>query len=184
MPHAAICVVRSSGPATARANARLAASGCKRHGSAGEPVAVNASEHQVRVGDGRVLATAAVAGRPRIRTRAPRPHRDLAELVDASHRAAARPDLDHLDHRNPQRQSASPEKTGGAVDLETPRRVRGEPVDQADLRGGATHVEGDDLLVGALGCDPAGQHRAARRPRFDQPDRETRSGLECHQTSA
>ena len=137
----------------------------ERHGSGGEPVAVDASEHQVRVGDGRVLTSPAVAGRPRLRTRALRPHRDLAELVDASHRAAARPDLDHLDHRNPQRQPASLEKTGGAVDLETPHRVRGEPVDQADLRGGATHVEGDDLFVGALGGDPAGQHRPARLSR-------------------
>ena len=125
MPHAASCAVRSSGPATARAQRMVRRLRLQRHGSTGKPVGVDASEHQVSIGDGRVLASPAVAGRPWIRTRAAWPHRDPAELVDAGHRPAARSDLDHLDHRNPQGQPASPEKPGGAVDLATPHRVRG-----------------------------------------------------------
>ena len=57
-------------------------------------------------------------------------------------------------------------------------------VDQADLGGGAAHVEGDELLDPALMGHPARQHGAAAGPRFHQTDGKADGGLQCRHAAA
>src|SRR5215468_2215164 len=99
------------------------------------------------------------------------------EKVDARDRAAAGADLDHFDHRDAQRQPAAFEKAVDPRHLEGARGLRLRLVDEADLRGRAAHVEGYDLIEPVLTRDAGGKDRAARRPGFDQSDREANGGL-------
>ena len=57
-------------------------------------------------------------------------------------------------------------------------------VDQADLGGGAAHVEGEDGILGALGGDMRGEDRAAGRAGFDEAHRELHGGREAGETAA
>ena len=57
-------------------------------------------------------------------------------------------------------------------------------VDQADLGGGAAHVERQDLVEAALARQRRRQDGAAGRARFDQPDRELARGLERGEAAA
>ena len=79
-------------------------------------------------------------------------------------RAAAGADLDHLDHRNAQRQAAAFEKAIDARHFERARGLRLRLVDQADLRGRAAHVEGQNLIEPVLARDAGGKDRAAAGP--------------------
>ena len=118
----------------------------EHHLAAGERRRIDAPQRHVGIGHGRFAAAAPVADRPRFRAGAPRTDRDAAERVDARDRAAAGADLDHLDHGYAERQTAA---FGEAIDprhLEHPRGLGARFVDKADLRRGAAHVEGDDLI--------------------------------------
>jgi hypothetical protein len=65
-----------------------------------EVLGVQESTHQKSVGQGRLAAAAAVAGRPGFGARAPRPDLRQAQRTDAGDGAAARADLDHLYNRD------------------------------------------------------------------------------------
>ena len=157
----------------------LAARKCRR---------IDPPQRHVGVGDGRFAAAAAVANRARLRTGAPRADRDASERIDARDRTAAGADLDHLDHRNAQRQTAA---FGEAIDprhFEHPRRLRARLVDKANLRRGAAHVERHHLVETVLPGDGRGEDRAAGGSGFDQPHRKANGGLgrgnaaaRCHQ---
>jgi len=123
------------------------------------------------------LAAAAVAHRPRLRAGAVWTDDDPPERVDARDRAAAGADLDHLDHRNAQRQPAALEKAVDPRHLEGARGLRPRLVDETDLRGRSAHVEGYDLIESVLARDAGGEDRAARGPGFDQSDRKANGGL-------
>ena len=94
------------------------------------------------------------------------------EPVDDRDGAAARADLHHLDHGDAQRQPAALEEAMRARHLEGPRRLRLGVVDQADLGGGAAHVEGEHAVEPALPRHVAGEDGAAHRPGFDEADGE------------
>ncbi len=99
-------------------------------------------------------------------------------------RAAAGADLHHLDHRNPQRQSGAFAEPPDPRDLERARGLRLAIVDQADLRGGAAHVERQHVGDAALPRDGGGEDRAAGGPAFHQADREAARGLDRGQAAA
>ena len=115
--------------------------GIQVHRAAGEARRVVAAERQVGVGDRGLGAAAAVARRAGIGTSALRSHRDAAHRIDMRDRAAAGTDLHHLDYGNPQRQTGAFAEPSDASDLEGACGLRSAVVDQADLRGGAAHVE-------------------------------------------
>ena len=134
---------RPPGPAARRCRARAPSLrlAIEREAAAGEAARVDAAQHEVGVGHRRRGAAAAVAGGPGFGAGALRPDLEALELVDRGDRAAAGADLDHLDHRDAERQAAALEEAVDAADLEAARRLRPEIVDQADLGGGAAHVE-------------------------------------------
>ena len=131
--------------------------------AAGEALRIVAAKQQIGVRHGGPGAAAAVAGRAGIGAGALRPDRDPPERVDMRERAAAGADLHHLDHRDAQRQAGPLLEAPDAGDLEAARGLRREAVDQADLRRGAAHVEGDHAFEPALARDAGGEQRPAGR---------------------
>ena len=69
-------------------------------------VGVEAAEHHLRVGHGRLLAAAAVAGRSGLRAGRARADVEAARLVDVGDRAAAGADRHEVDHRRQHRMAA------------------------------------------------------------------------------
>jgi hypothetical protein len=158
--------------------------GVERQRAVREALRVDAPEHEVGVGHRSVDAAAPVRGRPGIGAGAVRPHRDALHAVDARDRATAGADLDHLDHRHAHRKTAALHVPVGARHLERTRALGLTAVDQADLRGGAAHVERQHALERALARDPGREQRAAGGSGLDQPHREARRDLERGEPAA
>ena len=59
----------------------------------------------------------------------------------------------------------------GARRLEIVGHQRRTVLDQAELGGGAAHIEGEQPVVAVVTAEPSGRQGAGRRPRFQQPDR-------------
>ena len=119
----------------------------ERHAAAEKKRRIVKPEHQVGVGDGRLGAAATVACGARVGTGRARADAEQPDLVDVGDRAAARPGLDHVDHRHPDRQAGAalePMFAGGFH-----RRGDRDPaaLDQAGLGGGAAHVERDHVVL-------------------------------------
>ena len=142
------------------------------------PMATSAS---VTVGS---RAAAAVAGGAGLGAGAVGPDLDALQGVDAGDRAAAGADLHHLDDGNAQRRAAALLEARLAVDLEGAALERLAVVDQADLGGGAAHVEGEDAALAALERDVSGQDGAAGRARLHQSHRELRGRLQAGEAAA
>ena len=153
-------------------------------GAAREGVRRQPAQRQVGVGHGGPRAAARVAGRAGIGARALRADLDAPEMVDRGEGSAARADLDHLDHRDLQRRAASLHEAVGAVDLERAAEKRLAVVEQADLRGGAAHVETDDPAFAHAFRHVSGKDRAARRSGLDQPHRKRRGGSDGDKAAA
>ena len=109
----------------------------------------------MRVGDGGVLAAAAVGGRAGIGAGALRADGQRA-AIDLGDRAAARADRHHVDHRQRQRPFADMALLG-----ERDAAV----LDQADVGAGAADIDGDDVLDAARRRHVARADDAGRRTR-------------------
>ena len=151
---------------------------------AGELLRVDATEHDVGIGDGRVRAAAVVARRAGFRTGAFRPHGDAPQGVERGDGAAAGADFDHLDDRDAQRDTAALQEAVDARHLEAARGLRGAVVDQADFGGGAAHVVGQHGVQAQLARDVAGEDGAARGAGFDQAHGEADGGFERRDAAA
>ena len=135
-----------------------------------EPLRVELAEDEVRVRHRRPRAAPPVARGAGLGAGARRPHPEPVHLVDARDGAAARADLHHLDDRDAYRQAASLEVPVPAGHLEGPGTLRGAVLDEADLRRGAAHVEGERFGQPALAGHVSGEDRAPGGTRLHQPD--------------
>ena len=137
--------------------------------AANEVRRVDVAEQHVRVGDGRRLAAHVVADRSGRSARALGPRLQRTARIDPDMRAAAGADFGEIDRRHFQRVARAGEQPRADHDPGADRvfvRARDLPVlDHRGLRGGAAHVEGDDLVevLGARECMRA--DHAAGRPR-------------------
>ena len=154
------------------------------HGAAGEARGIVAAERQVGIRHRRVRPTTAVAGRARIGAGTFRADADAPQAVHLRDGAAAGADLHHLDHRDAQRQAGALAEAADPGDLEAAGGLRLVIVDQADLRRGAAHVEGQHVGDPALAGDIGGEDRPAGRPAFHQADREAAGGVDRGQAAA
>ena len=117
----------------------------------------------MRIGHRRRLTTVAVGRRAGHRTGALRPHPQRAEPVDTGDRAATGTDAEHVDLRQVDRH---------------PGRLAGKPdlwhlvQHQADVGGGAAHVEGERVLLAHQRSQPRTADHAGGRPRGGQADRQ------------
>ena len=152
--------------------------------AAGEARRVDLADHQVGVRHGRLGAAAAVAGGPRLGAGAVGPDQDALQGIDAGNRAAAGADLHHLDDGDAHGRAAALLEARLAVDLEHARLQRLAVVDQADLGGGAAHVERQDAALAPLQRDAPGQDGAAGGSGLHQADGEAGRRLEARQAAA
>ena len=97
---------------------RLLGGGCiQRDAPACESVSIQPAQYEVGIGHRCPFAAAAIAGRPRFGTRAPRSHRDATQFIHARKRASARTDFDHVDHRDLDGHTAALHEAVRAIDL-------------------------------------------------------------------
>ena len=134
--------------------------GIERDRRAEDLAGLQAAEHDVRIGHGR-QRPAAVGGRSRIRARGLRADAECAPGVEPGDRAAARADRMDVDRGRADRDPVDFEV--GA--FEQPAGA------EADIGGGAAHVEGDRLLEASLARGREAAGRAARWPGEDGADR-------------
>jgi hypothetical protein len=136
-----------------------------------EGVGIDHAKSDVRIGYGRALAAAAVAGGARLRGRALGANGDALHRVDMGDRTATGADLDHLDHGDANRQAGAFQEARGAIDLEHARGLGLVFLDQADLGRGAAHVEGEHLALAETRRDLRREDRAAGGTGFDEAHR-------------
>ena len=137
----------------------------------GKAVRVDTAELHIRIGDCGLGAAVRITRWPRLRTGGVRTHGDARQTVDTPDRATTGADLDQFDDRNAHRQAAAFQVAIDAADFEAPRTFGLSVIDQANLRGGATHIEGQHIVQAAFTGDVCSQDCAAGRPGLDQPDR-------------
>ena len=145
----------------ARAHRGVGALGVEPHGAAGEAIGIQVAEHDVRVGDGRLDAAAAIAHRTRLGARALRSHPQGARL-DACNRPAAGADRLDVDHRQTDQVAMMPVPAGPHLGLAA--------ADQADVVARTAHVDGDEVAHAGRAGDGRRAHHAARRPRAHDRD--------------
>ena len=132
------------------------------------------AEEQIRVGHRGGGSASAVARRSRVGAGAARTDSQCPALVTPDDRAAAGPDRVNIHHRQPNREPCH-------VPTEAPFRL---PVrDQADVRGGAAHVEGDGVSEPCSCGDPLRAYDSACRAGHED-QRRMSGGLRnrCHAT--
>ena len=120
---------------------------------------VEIAEHQVGVGDRRLIPAVPVTGRPRVGARGLRPHAQRAACVAPRDAAAAGANGVHVHHRDGQR---------AAGDLAAAALAHPPSAHDAHVGGGSAHVEAD-----RLGRAGGGRGRRPRRP----PARRARSRI-------
>jgi hypothetical protein len=153
----------------------------KLDGAAGEGRGIDQAQRHIGVGYGGIGAAAVVANRSRNGGRTLRAYRHPLQRIEPRLRSAAGADLDH---RNAHRKTAALEEAVGTIDLEHARRFRTKILDQADLGRGTAHVEGQHLALAKPRRDLRGEHRPARRSRFNQPHWKFAGGVDRGKTAA
>jgi hypothetical protein len=124
-----------------------------------EVVGLDPSGDYVRVGHGRLRSAPAVAGRAGIGARALRADLQRTGGIEPGDRAAARADLDDIDHRNLDGVAG---EGRSALEVVVARQADRAALDEGGLRGRVADVERDEVR---LGVRPA---RAKREmPPFD-----------------
>ena len=183
MPQAASSSDRPSGSATPGANGVLGRAHVEGHRPAEKEAGIEIAEQKIRVRHRRLVAAERVCRGPRRGAGAFRADPQATQGVDAGHRAAPGADLDHLDHRHLDGQTALLPEPVLAVDLELRRDQRIAVRDHAGLGGGAAHVEGEDIVVPEQPAVPGRGQGAARRSGLHQPDRGLGARVDLHQTA-
>ena len=100
-----------------------------------------------------------------------RPDLQTAQPVHMCDRAAACTDFDHFDHWDTHRHARSLDEPRCPRDFKFSGALRTELVDQAQLGGGAPHVETQHLSLIGFSGNARGQNGPTGGTRFHQPDR-------------
>ena len=127
-----------------------------------DTVRIHVAQRQVGVGHGRSLAALGVAGRAREGAGALRPHHERA-VIEPGDGAAAGPDGLHCHHGLAQ---------GSAAEGAVARDLRRAALDQADIGGGAAHVEADGALDPQRPGHAAGRGHACGGARGGKSERQ------------
>ncbi len=117
------------------------------------------------------VPAAAVTRRPRVGARGLRSAGEQPERVDVGQRPAADADLDHVDRRRLDRQSRAAREAVGARGLELVGDERTAVLDQAQLGGRATHVEGHQVLEPVQPGEAGRAERTGGGAGLEHPDR-------------
>jgi hypothetical protein len=147
-------------------------------------VGADIAEQHISIGDSRLGTAASVAGRAGNGARAVRSNLKQAEAVARGDGATAGADLDHLDRLNLEREATAAVEALVTGDLKFATDHRLAIRHQAELCGGASHVEGHDACLIDLARIFRRRDRPGRRPRFDQPHRCARRSSARHNAAA
>ena len=141
-----------------------------REPSAEEVGAAQEPEHHVRVGHRGAVAALRVAGGAGLRSRACRADPERAARIEPRDAAASRAHLRQIDDRHPDRVAGSVQPAPD-VALSPHLVLRGgldaAVLDEARLRGGAAHVEGDEVRASELVAEPLRGDDSGRGPGLD-----------------
>ncbi len=129
-------------------------------------------------------AAAPVARGAWIRTRRIRPDFQQAKRVHTGNAAPARADLDHFDHGHAHGQAATLFKAVDACDLEVGRDERFAALDQARFRGGAAHIETEQVRALRRVAVIRGGEGTGGRPGLNQADRVAAGDLHRRRAAA
>ena len=157
------------------------------HLAAEEMVGVEALQDEVRIGDGRLGSSLPVAGRSRVGARALRPHAEHAARIHPGDGAAARADLDQVDHgradgiARPLGAVLGPRRRAHFVFLGDARRA---VLDQPGLGRGAAHVEGQDVVEAEHVAEIGGDDDPGGGARLDHEHGLRARGLEGEHAAA
>ena len=165
MPRAACGAVELRGPGDLAVDDLGGRVDVERHAAA-QQLGRQVAQHDMRIGDRRALAAAAVGRRTGIGAGALRADGQGAG-IDLGDRAAARADRHHVDHRQGQRPFADVALLG-----ERDAAV----LDQADVGAGAADIDGDDVLDAARRGDVARADHAGGRARQGRQGRRAADG--------
>ena len=170
---AAASEVPSSSCALSRSMAAVAQLWIDLHLAAEEVLGTEASEDDVRVGDGRFFSPAAVARGSRLGACAPRADPEGAARIDVRDAASAGADRVHVDHRDEDR-VAGDERVAG-------RRL-GDPArrDDADVGARSPDVERDQVLLSRAAPGVGTGEDAGRRAAEQERRRKLRGYLAGH----
>ena len=132
--------------------------------AAEEMLGIEPSQHDLRVGDGRLLSALTVASRAWHGARRARTDPERAAGIDVGDRSSAGADRVDVDHRHENRKRGH---------LGVSRVLDSEPavLDDADVGGGASDIDGDDVRFAAVVAGPARADNAAGRAGQKQADR-------------
>jgi hypothetical protein len=144
-------------------------------GHAEQRVGVEPAQHEVRVGDRRLLATAAVGDRSRLGAGALRAYLQDARARHARDGAAAGADRVDVDHRHAHRQTVAHLLVGAH------RRRAAD--DHADVEAGAAHVARDHVGVAGRQRGEGRGLDARRRPRHERVDGVARGHVHRHRAA-
>ncbi len=142
------------------------------HRTARECIGIEMPDDQVGIRDGRPVAAALIAGGPGLRSGAARADLQQIEAVEMRDAAAPCPDLDQLHRRDIDRQSAARGEAPRASGFELVGDQRLIILDDAQLRGGPAHVEGQHIRDARALAEIGGRDGAGRRAGLEQLDRE------------
>ena len=128
----------------------------QRHGTGKQRLLAEIAQHQVAVGHSRLGAATAIADGAGLGARTLRPHAQGTGAVDPGDRAAAGGNLGEVDHRHADRMP-------GAANLVFRRGFVFSIANQAGLRGGAAHVERQEVQLAGLARNQRGADDPGRR---------------------
>ncbi len=141
------------------------------HPRAEETPGIQASEDQMAVGDGRLLAAEAEAGGARSRAGALRPDAEGTHLVDPRDRAAARTDRGHIHGRG---------EDGQPGDLGLGALLDATTLDDRHVVGRASHVGADRVGMPEPTSERGDSDHAAGRPGREGPHRQLERPIRAH----
>ncbi|MEJ0070907.1 MAG: hypothetical protein WDO24_21665 [Pseudomonadota bacterium] len=148
----------------------------ERHFAAQEKIRVEIAEHQIGIRDGRLGTAASVTGRPRFRAGAVRPDLQQPKAVDARNRSAAGADLEQIEDRDRDRNSAAGFEALHPIDFERAGPRRFAVLDEAQLCRRPTHVEGQEVPEVRQLAEEGRGLDTRRRARLDHLNRKVLGG--------
>src|SRR5262249_10698002 len=131
---------------------------------------VEIAEEEVGVGDGGLRAAEPVRCGTRVRSGAARADLEQPDLVHVRDAPAPRTDLDQLDRRDADGQSAALDEAPLARRLEAVRGERLAIIDEGELGRGPPHAEGGDArryAAALVATEESGGDGARGRPRLE-----------------
>ena len=153
------------------------------HRAARKRIGIEMADDQVGIRDGRLVTAALITSGPGLRSGAAGTDLEQVQAVETRDASAPRPDLDQLHGGDIDRHSAARGKPPLATGFELVGDQRRIVLDDAELRGGSPHVEGQHIRHARALGEIGGRDRAGGRAGLEQLDREAARLADVRETA-